>query len=137
MRGVSSVVCLVAAACQQPPVFYGLWSFEEITAGQATVAEPGSFEILDDDTISLILSYELGPSGFVPDAHPKVVRGAAARVDGGTEEDPVYSLYLQPFGETPFEIVDYDGFHSTLRSPAAVWPGGSTVAGEVVLVLAR
>lgn len=131
---------LALAGCQQPPVFYGLWSIDHARVGDVEQHEVGSFEIADDDTISLVLSYSFAGE-FVPDPTPRVVRGSAVREQSGTDEDPVYFLKLEPFGPNPFSIVDYDGASAVLRSPTASWPGDDPFATgptyELELTLAR
>lgn len=127
---------LACAGCQQAPHFYGLWDIDHATIGGRTQHEVGQFEIADDDTISLILSY--GYSGdFVPDPSPATITGGASFGDVGTEDDPRYQLVLTPFGDTPFDVVEFGGGAAELHNPAAVWPGGGAGTFELTLSIAR
>lgn len=134
-----ALLALPLAGCVRAPIFYGLWDIDHAKVGDQIQHEVGSFEIGDDDSISLILSYDFA-GAFTPDPSPAVVKGGATIGVLGTDEDPVYDLLLSPFGQTPFDIVEYRGTTAVLRNPSAVWPGSDPASSstfELTLTIAR
>jgi hypothetical protein len=139
--GLNRCVAVVAllGGCVPDPTFFGYWTILSAERGGVTQDDVGFFEILDDSSVVVLLSYQHDGAAFIPDPQPATILGTTSQVeqelgDNYRTKGETYTLYMSPFGERPFDVDDWKVGTATLSSPEAAWPSSAGLADTTLFI---